>query len=270
MQEISPKVSIVVPCYNQAHFLEECLLSVLKQSYDNWECIIVNDGSPDNTKEVAEQFTKKDKRFIHHYQENGGLASARNAGIKAAKGKYILPLDSDNKIRPDYVSESIKIMENDSAVDIVYSNRQKFGKQNYLVHVADFYFPEICTGNYIDACACYRKSIWEKLYGYDENMPIMGYEDWDFWLRSAINNAVFFHLDQTGFDYRVRNDSMLTNSVKNHENITHYMYNKKELAIVKPVADLYIKARQLDSMRWKLCDGIYQFIKKLLRPFGLA
>ncbi len=93
-------VSIVVPCYNQAHFLDETLQSVLDQSYSNWECIIVNDGSPDNTEDIAKQWCNKDYRFTYLYKENGGLCSARNAGISISKGEFILPLDSDDIIAP--------------------------------------------------------------------------------------------------------------------------------------------------------------------------
>ncbi|HAO28647.1 MAG TPA: glycosyltransferase family 2 protein, partial [Chryseobacterium indologenes] len=81
-----PTISIIVPCYNQAIYLDECLQSVLDQTYGNWECIIVDDGSPDNTKEVTEKWIEKDNRFIYLHKENGGLSSARNAGIEAAKG----------------------------------------------------------------------------------------------------------------------------------------------------------------------------------------
>ena len=89
-------VSIIVPCYNQAHFLNESLDSVINQSYPNWECIIVNDGSPDNTEEIAKKWCKNDKRFQYLEKENGGLSSARNAGIKISKGEFILPLDADD------------------------------------------------------------------------------------------------------------------------------------------------------------------------------
>lgn len=85
----NPLISVIVPCYNQAQYLDECLQSVVEQTYPNWECIIVNDGSPDNTEEIALQWTEKDSRFIYIKKENGGLSSARNAGLEIAKGKWI-------------------------------------------------------------------------------------------------------------------------------------------------------------------------------------
>ncbi|PLW93741.1 MAG: glycosyltransferase family 2 protein, partial [Marinilabiliales bacterium] len=88
-------ISVVVPCYNHGHYLAECLDSVLNQSYDNWECIIVNDGSSDHTEEVSLGFCQKDKRFKLVNIENRGLANARNVGINKSWGKYILPVDAD-------------------------------------------------------------------------------------------------------------------------------------------------------------------------------
>ncbi len=93
-----PLISVIVPCYNQAQYLDECLQSVLDQTYQDWECIIVNDGSPDNTEEVAKKWLAKDSRFKYFYKENGGLSSARNAGIKDSIGQFIFFLDFDYKI----------------------------------------------------------------------------------------------------------------------------------------------------------------------------
>jgi glycosyltransferase involved in cell wall biosynthesis len=92
----NPLVSIIVPCYNQAQYLNDALQSVLDQTYPHWECIIINDGSLDNTNEVAEKWVANDNRFIYLYKKNGGLSSARNLGIENAKGSYIQFLDSDD------------------------------------------------------------------------------------------------------------------------------------------------------------------------------
>ncbi|HEU4496898.1 MAG TPA: glycosyltransferase family 2 protein, partial [Flavobacterium sp.] len=95
-------MSIIVPCFNQSQYLGEALQSVSEQTYTDWECIIVNDGSPDDTEEVSKEWCEKDARFKYLYKENGGLSSARNAGIAVAGGEYILPLDADDKIAPEY------------------------------------------------------------------------------------------------------------------------------------------------------------------------
>ena len=89
-------ISVIVPVYNAESFLDETLQSVLSQTYENWECIIVNDGSTDNTESIAKRWCKRDARFRYFYKENGGLSSARNLGIKYSNADYIAFLDSDD------------------------------------------------------------------------------------------------------------------------------------------------------------------------------
>lgn len=122
-------VSIIIPCYNTEFTLEETLQSVINQNYDNWEAVMVNDGSKDNLEQVALEYTKKDKRFIYFKKENGGLGSARNFGIQKAKGQFILPLDSDNKMRPNFLKDAIKIFNDNPELGIVYGDVQNFGEK---------------------------------------------------------------------------------------------------------------------------------------------
>jgi glycosyltransferase involved in cell wall biosynthesis len=137
-----------------------------------------------------------------------GLGAARNKAIALAKGKYILPLDADNRIHKNYLIEGIKILENDNRVDILFGNAIFFGDTNKIERPGRFNINSILHGNYIDACAIYKKSIWEKTGGYDLNIPRMGNEDWEFWINCFFNGARFSYLDKECFYYRVRNDSM--------------------------------------------------------------
>ena len=125
-----PLFSIVVPCYNQAEFLDEALQSVLNQSIANWECLVVNDGSPDDTKKIAAVWTKKDSRFKYLEKSNGGLVSARNHGIENALGEFILPLDADDKIASNYLANALQAFESNGNLKIVYGKAIKFGLLN--------------------------------------------------------------------------------------------------------------------------------------------
>ncbi len=115
-----PKVSIIVPCYNQADYLPEALGSVLQQTCEQWECIVVNDGSEDTTEEVAQQWVKKDARFKYINIPNGGLSNARNTGIEAASGIYILPLDSDDKLGENYLELALDAFNSEPKLKVVY------------------------------------------------------------------------------------------------------------------------------------------------------
>src|SRR5690606_40203485 len=96
-----PLVSIIVPCYNYGHYLLETLNSVKSQIFKDWECIIIDDGSTDPTAEVAREATRIDRRFRYYYQENKGLAAARNSGILRSRGEFIQFLDADDFISPN-------------------------------------------------------------------------------------------------------------------------------------------------------------------------
>ena len=119
------QISIIVPCFNQAQFLNECLSSSKNQTYSNWECIIINDGSLDDTAHIALNWGKKDSRFKYFYQENQGLAAARNTGLSRASGKYIQFLDADDFIDKFKLEKAFYLFQ-DRNIDAVISNFSMF------------------------------------------------------------------------------------------------------------------------------------------------
>lgn len=201
-------VSIIVPCYNQAQYLDEALQSVIEQTYQHWECIIVNDGSPDNTEEVASKWLDKDERFKYLYQENGGLSSARNFGITNAKGNFILPLDADDRISADYIELAINSFKEDPTLKLVYCKAEKFGDEEGLWVLPPFSLIDLCRINMIFCTAFFKKSDWELVGGYDVNM-IYGWEDWEFWISLLKEGGKVKCIDKVGFYYRIKSDSML-------------------------------------------------------------
>jgi len=205
---LTPVLSIIIPCYNHGQYIREALQSVaLCTDTPLYEIIIINDGSTDEaTIHVLQELESEGYNIIH--QPNLGLATARNNAIKEAKGRYILPLDSDNRIRPDYINESIKVLDSCPDVAVVYGDVQYFGEKNGSCVVGPYNLQKLMLDNYIDACAVFRKSVWEKLNGYDTHMPIMGYEDWDLWLRFALDGQHFYYVNKVFFDYRVLASSM--------------------------------------------------------------
>jgi len=231
-----PIVSIVVPCYKQAHFLDEALQSVKEQTFINWECIIVNDGSPDATEEVAKKWCDLDNRFIYFYQLNGGLSSARNAGIKISKGKFILPLDSDDILHQDYLTKLVPILAADSTLAIVSCYTQFFSmnKEN-IVHELRPYgnsYLNFMFENNLVASSLFRRKSWEDVGGYDESMK-KGFEDWEFWIAITKSGLKYRVVEEFLFFYRKSQHSMLIDTLKNHRiTIMKYIFNKhKEIYI---------------------------------------
>lgn len=204
-----PIISIIIPCFNSETTLESTLESVLKQKFQNWEAIIINDGSTDNTEEIALNWTKKDVRFKYYSKPNEGLAKTRNYGIDRSIGVYILPLDSDNQLKKDFAFSAINVFEKDSSVGVVYGDAEYFGEKNGLWKVEEYIFEKMLIHNYIDACAIFKKKLWEVVGGYDENMPYQGHEDWELWLAFGIINVRFHHLKEITFRYFVSRNSMI-------------------------------------------------------------
>lgn len=206
---MKPILSIVIPCYNSESTLEGTLESVLHQDFQDWEAIIVNDGSPDNVETIALTWLEKDERFKYYKKQNGGLGSARNYGINKAKGEFILPLDSDNQVKEDYALKAIPVFIEKRNVGVVYGHAEYYGERTGIWKVDDFNLNKILNHNYIDACAIFRKGLWEKIGGYDQHMPHQGHEDWDFWISMTALNVEFYHLKQVAFRYYVSNTSMI-------------------------------------------------------------
>ena len=174
-------ISIIMPSYNQGSYLPEALDSVLAQTYTDWECIIVDDGSKDNTKDVAKLYCAKDSRIKYVYQENCGVSAARNNGVAHSKGEYILPLDGDDKIAPEFLELTLQEIIKDQNIRVVYTDVQYFGERNDIYKLPDFSIEKLMGQNILCVTALFRKEDFDKTGGFNTNMK-EGFEDWDFWL----------------------------------------------------------------------------------------
>ncbi len=202
------KLSIIIPCYNHGQFIQETLDSIAFDNRFEYEVIIVNDGSTDEfTVQKLDELKAQNFNVISH--TNHGLAYTRNVGIAVAKGEYILPLDADNKIIPEYVYEAIAILDK-QPYDIVYGKPLFFGadipNRRFLTH--PFSGDDLLMGNYIDACAIFRNQVWTDLGGYDGNMPYQGNEDWEFWIRAYLKKFRYYYYDDYAYHYRILPESM--------------------------------------------------------------
>jgi glycosyltransferase involved in cell wall biosynthesis len=274
-------ISIIVPCYNQGQFLEETLISVKNQSYKNWECLIINDGSTDETKIVSKKWVDKDSRFKYFEKVNGGLSSARNLGLKNAKGKFIHFLDSDdiidkNKIRIQLIS----MIDNKSKIDICDYIRFE-DKFNTVINdrISPFFSLEKKMNSIIldwerelsipCHCVIFRKELLNK--GDDLFFDnVENHEDWIFWVK------LFYRADRISFTkytfakYRVHDKSMSRNQVKMNigfkvaaKTLLKYFDEKKEKHIV------FTCQEKLKTLEHRTELNIYKFFKKLTPPLFL-
>ncbi|WP_456314099.1 glycosyltransferase family 2 protein [Pseudomonas shirazensis] len=230
---VLPLISIIVPCYNQAQYLDEALQSVANQTYENWECIIVNDGSTDDTEETAKVWIEKDNRFSYLILENGGLSNARNSGIAKAIGEFILPLDADDRIATNYIASAIDAFKKDNTLKVVYCKAEKFGAETGIWNLPEFSLYNLAQKNMIFCSALFRKKEWELVGGYDPGM-IYGWEDWEFWIAVLKNGGNVKCLDEVGFYYRIKSKSML-----NQVNHDHSVYLQEYVSVKH--ADFFVK-----------------------------
>ena len=215
------QVSVIIPCYKQEEYLDEAIMSALSQSVPPVEVIVVNDGSP-TFKDWQNKYSYRSVKVIN--QENKGVAGARNAGIAMAKGKWILTLDADDKIHPDFIKKTIGVN------DIVGTQLQTFGDEN-RIWTADMANPansDLLINNQLNCGSLFRREIWEKIGGNDENMRD-GYEDWDFWIRATAAGYKISIVMEPLFYYRKHGRSMINGSKEKDAEIRAYMRTKYEL-----------------------------------------
>jgi glycosyltransferase involved in cell wall biosynthesis len=203
------KVSIIIPCFNQAQYLDEAISSLIFQTFSNWEAIIVNDGSTDNTIEIAEYWCRKDDRVKIVSTLNKGLAYARNIGIELTSGEYIALLDSDDKYQLNHLESLLSIFNKGS--DIVFTGYTYFDNTtnvHYSVQLdKSTKFEEILHGNIVPPVAvAFRRSVLNMSGYFDTSLKSA--EDWDLWIRCLKVGASLGISKEPSALYRISANSM--------------------------------------------------------------
>lgn len=225
-----PKISIIIPCFNYDHFLLQTLNSLLNQSYQSWECIIIDDGSTDNTRAVVSKFLQKDARFKYFYQNNQGLSAARNAGIASCAGEYIQFLDADDLLENDKLKIQYEFLQNNPSIDVVYGQVKYFDNiDSESIHIKGEFTVSGFSGKgkelieelvYRNITAVHaplsKKNIFTKGNKFDVNLTSL--EDWDFWWRCSLHGVSFHYLSLEGSAalYRVHTRNMSKDKWKMH------------------------------------------------------
>lgn len=251
-------VSVVIPCYNHADFIEETVESILKSDYKNLEIIIVNDGSKDDSQQVIESIAAKFPQVNHVFQNNAGPSVARNNGIQQANGKYILPLDADDLISSIYISEAVAAFQKNKQVKVVYCEAEKFGEKQGRWNLKPFSLYQLARDNMIFVSAVFKKSDWEACGGYSEDI-IWGWEDWEFWIKMLKNGGLVVKLPFVGFFYRIRSVSRRKSMDKTKKNEMIKYINSKHKDFIYSQLDGPLHIQRTHSKTYN----------RLLRVFGL-
>jgi glycosyltransferase involved in cell wall biosynthesis len=221
------KVSIIIPVFNDEKHISETIDSVINQSYKDWECIIVNDGSHDKSFEIIYKKIENDTRFQLFNKENTGVSDTRNFAISKAKGAFILPLDSDDLIGENYLLEAVKIFSKHPNTTLVYCKAMIFGDKKSMYKLPEYKYEDLIVSNSIFASAIYKKSDFLKTNGYDVNL-VYGLEDWEFWIQLLDKNSIVYKINDFHFYYRIRSNSRNTlhNDFEKIHTIHNYIFEK--------------------------------------------
>ena len=244
---MTPKISIIIACYNDPD-VEKAVESALLQTYENKEIIVVNDGSNKSVSDLIRGLSDQVDLVIN--QENQGQSFARNNGIKQASGEYILNLDSDDFFEPSFCEKAVKLMEEDPEVKIVTCKAKRFTKKQEI----DIYTP--AGGDYMNflvsnsalGSSMFRKVDWEACEGYETNLPILGFEDWELYLNILKKGGRAEVLQEVLFNYQVGKNST-TSRIK-------HLKQEKFRQIVFKHRDLYSQHFDL------LVNDLFKRIKK--------
>lgn len=210
-----PLVSIIIPAYNCEKYIAETLGSVLAQTYSNWECVIIDDGSTDNTPSIIKEYIHKYSRISYHYQENQGPSVARNNAILHSSGEFILPLDADDLIASTYLEKAINHFQAFPSTKLVYCRAEMFGDINGEWILPKYNYHSFIWNNCIFCTAMYKRTDYDATSGYNPNM-VHGLEDWDFWLSLLRENDIVHRIDEILFRYRIRKGSRNNTFLQNY------------------------------------------------------
>ncbi len=187
-------VSVIIPCYNQAHFLEEAINSVLRQSWPYVEVIVVDDGSTDATRLVATNFIN---RINYVYQENQGLSKAGNTGIKKSRGQFLVMLDADDWLYPEAISKNIYYLIDDPALAFVSGSYDFVDVTSKLINeiynpIHNNHYIKLLEGNYIGSPASVMYRRWGfDFFEFDSKLKVC--EDYDLYLKVARDYPITHH-----------------------------------------------------------------------------
>lgn len=226
MRLTAPCVTIIVPCYKQAKYLSVTLASVYAQKFIDWECLVIDDGSPDETNYIANEWAEKDARFCYHRKENGGLSSARNFGLKIARGRYIQFLDSDDILTPEKLASQVIELNSSASHSIAFCDYCR-GLDS------DIYLLPKDGGHYLPPTLGHTPSIFEIAADWETRISIpvhcfllsktffddglifdeslVNHEDWDLWMQVFRTAKKVIYSPDIHAIYRQHDNSMCRN-----------------------------------------------------------
>jgi glycosyltransferase involved in cell wall biosynthesis len=235
----NPTVSVVICAYNAASFIVETLDSLFAQTFSDYEVIIVNDGSTDETATVLQPYLS---RIIYHEQPNQGPAAARNAALRLARGQYISVLDSDDLWMPDYLEKMVGYLQAHPEIDLHYPNAVLFGNSHLDGQIYQDMYPSshpvtleklLTRECNVFGLVTFRRAMLEQVGQYDEDL--CGVEDLDLWLRMAQHGCRFSFTEEVLVKYRRRPSSLSASSPNYYQQVIRALRKFQNADLTTPL-----------------------------------
>ncbi|MBK8658870.1 MAG: glycosyltransferase family 2 protein [Bacteroidetes bacterium] len=261
---MADRVSFIIPYYNSGNTVQETVDSIFKQSYDNFDIWIINDGSTDELSLKVLDKLRKDSTITVLDQMNQGPSIARNNALSRVTSKYFFPLDADNKICADTISICLDKMTESSSIAAVYGDYSYLGKQTGFKKNQPFDIQKMLIYNQVDTCALVRKQVFDDGLVYDPFLSKLGLEDWEFWINVYKAGWEIKYINEVLFEMRVSLDSRTFQVAnKNIDKIKHYVYTKHADLLAKEYENLFYEKKMLSE------TPDYKIGNLLLKPYRI-
>jgi glycosyltransferase involved in cell wall biosynthesis len=240
------QVSIVITCYNLGAYLEEALQSALAQTGADFEVVLVDDGSTDPATVALLDRLPAHPQLRVLRTANQGVARARNHGIAMATGDYILPLDADDRILPEYLAQAAPVLDQRPEVGFVGCHYRTFGERDAEYRPSDYTLPGLLVENTVPIASLFRRSCWEQVGGYSADVAI---EDWDFWLSILELGYIGIVIPEILFEYRVRANSRHgeNQQLDAYQRTRELLYERHHTSYERYARDVFLSQVKLHS-----------------------
>ena len=282
-EDIMPKVSIVLPTYNGERWLKESLESIINQTYVDWELIIVDDCSDDNTLDIAKHYQNEYENIkVIHNNVNKKLPASLNAGFRAAIGEYLTWTSDDNMYEPTAIEEMVRYLDENSDKMMVCTAMKDVDENGNLVAERREYSDELMYYNdFVGACFMYRRTVLDEVGEYDENLFCV--EDYEYWFRILVKYESIGHIDEILYIDRLHGKSLSTTKRdyvqlqlakmrKKYLDVILYRLSGRPDLLTSMYFEIMATGEEVDSVRDKFCEKVPEInmvvndIKKHTRP----
>lgn len=263
----APKVSVIVPCYNLGEFLAEAVDSVLAQTFQDFEVVVVDDGSTEaSTLEILSTFVRPKTRVLR--APHAGLATARNLGIACTSGEYLCALDADDRLAPTFLEKTAAALDRDRATAFASAWLRTFGDDSWEWKPERCDLPSLLWEDTVLTAALVRRAAVEAVGGYDAAMPEQGDEDWDLWLTLVERGYRGVILPEILFEYRRRPGSMSTVCWHGpaHLPLAGYRFDKHRDTYRRYLIDVLLRQDDETAELLRANDELERYISSELEP----